>query len=300
MINLDFGGAGISERCLSSLSLDMFVGDIQAVLTFLHLDRVGVCAMGDAALMACQFALRSPDRVSNMAFIGAGESETNHRVLSLRHEHPHLEAKMRGALFGGLIDGDNSSALSAVAQAALTSEMLGHWERLLVENRLSSIASQVEVATLCPQAADDELVTSDAIKSLVYIMPKATLRIVPGRSAMDVWRDRSAVQAIRQFLSVGFGVEQEVAKTQSRRRTRAASYPGGLSEREAEVIRLLAAGRTNQQIAEDLFVSLNTVAYHLRNIFNKTGSSNRTEASSFAHRHGILRNSNSLALDGSP
>jgi hypothetical protein len=60
VINLDFGGAGISERCLSSLSLDMFVGDIQAVLTFLHLDRVGVCAMGDAALMACQFAPSIP------------------------------------------------------------------------------------------------------------------------------------------------------------------------------------------------------------------------------------------------
>ncbi len=287
VINLDFRGAGTSRRRLSSLSLDMFVEDIQAVLSFLQIDRVGVCAMGDAALMACQFALRFPDRVSSMVFIAAGESEANHRVLSLRRDHPHLEAKMRGALIGGLTDGDNSLALSAVAQGAVTSEMLGHWERLVAENRLSSIAGQVETATLCLQAAEDELVGSDAISSLVNMMPKATLRIVSGRSAMDIWRDRSAVQAIRQFLSVGFGVEQEVAKTHSRRRTRATSYPGGLSEREAEVIRLLAAGRTNLQIAEGLFVSLNTVAFHLRNIFNKTGASNRTEAALFAHRHRI-------------
>jgi len=164
---------------------------------------------------------------------------------------------------------------------------LGHWEHLLAENSLSSIVAQVEVDTLCLQAADDELINSDVIRSLVNVMPRATLRMVPGRSAMDVWRDRSAVQAIRQFLSVGLGVVPG-AKMPSQRRSRsAASYPGGLSEREVEVIRLLAAGRTNQQIAEDLFVSLNTIAYHLRNIFNKTGSSNRTEAALFAHRHGM-------------
>ena len=194
---------------------------------------------------------------------------------------------MRGALIGGLADGDNSLALSAVAQGAITSEMLGHWERLLAKNPLSSIAGQVEAATLCLQAAEDELVGSDATGLLVNMMPKATLRIVPGRSAMDIWRDRGAVQAIRQFLSVGFGAEQEIAKTHSRRRARVTSYPAGLSKREAEVIRLLAAGSTNQQIAEDLFVSLNTVAFHLRNIFNKTGASNRTEAALFAHRHRI-------------
>ena len=80
-----------------------------------------------------------------------------------------IAASQNNAEGCGLLDGDNSSALSAVAPAALTSEMLGHWERLLVENRLSSIASQVQVATLCLQTADDELVTSDAIKSLVCV-----------------------------------------------------------------------------------------------------------------------------------
>jgi DNA-binding CsgD family transcriptional regulator len=55
-----------------------------------------------------------------------------------------------------------------------------------------------------------------------------------------------------------------------------------------EVLRCVAAGRTNREISEDLFISLNTVSYHLRNIFNKTGAANRTEAASFAHRHGLF------------
>jgi DNA-binding NarL/FixJ family response regulator len=54
------------------------------------------------------------------------------------------------------------------------------------------------------------------------------------------------------------------------------------------VLRAVAAGRTNQEVSEHLFISLNTVSYHLRNIFNKTGAANRTEAASFAHRHAIL------------
>ena len=62
-------------------------------------------------------------------------------------------------------------------------------------------------------------------------------------------------------------------------------HPDGLSEREAEVLRLLAAGKSNREIAAALVISTHTVAFHVTNIFNKTGASNRTEAAAYAHRH---------------
>lgn len=65
------------------------------------------------------------------------------------------------------------------------------------------------------------------------------------------------------------------------------TLPGGLSEREAEVLKLLSAGRSNQQIADELVISPNTVGHHVRHIFVKTGSSNRTEAAGYAHQHGL-------------
>jgi DNA-binding CsgD family transcriptional regulator len=60
-----------------------------------------------------------------------------------------------------------------------------------------------------------------------------------------------------------------------------------LSQREVEVLRLLAAGKSNRDIAEALYISLNTVATHVRNILTKTGTANRTEAAAYALRHSL-------------
>ena len=64
-------------------------------------------------------------------------------------------------------------------------------------------------------------------------------------------------------------------------------FPDRLSPRELDVLRLLAAGRTNKEIAEELFISLNTVLRHVSNIFRKAGVGNRAEAASYAHRSNL-------------
>jgi DNA-binding CsgD family transcriptional regulator len=85
-------------------------------------------------------------------------------------------------------------------------------------------------------------------------------------------------------------LEQDVLDAQSDAAS-AAPQPSvaGLSPREVQVLRLVAAGKTNQEIATSLFRSQNTVANHVRNILGKTQAANRTEASAFAARHGLLK-----------
>ncbi len=61
-----------------------------------------------------------------------------------------------------------------------------------------------------------------------------------------------------------------------------------ISEREREILRLVAMGATNQQIANELNISVNTVKVHLRNIFGKIGAASRTEATVYAIRSGLV------------
>ncbi|MGH2549003.1 MAG: helix-turn-helix domain-containing protein, partial [Thermomicrobiales bacterium] len=66
------------------------------------------------------------------------------------------------------------------------------------------------------------------------------------------------------------------------------AIPGGLSERELEVVRLVARGHSDRQISDDLFISRRTVNSHIRNMLNKTGTSNRTELSVWVVENGIM------------
>ena len=63
----------------------------------------------------------------------------------------------------------------------------------------------------------------------------------------------------------------------------------GLTEREAEVLALLAEGRTNRQIGQELFITEKTASVHVSRILMKLGVSNRGEAAAAAHRVGLTR-----------
>jgi DNA-binding CsgD family transcriptional regulator/tetratricopeptide (TPR) repeat protein len=65
--------------------------------------------------------------------------------------------------------------------------------------------------------------------------------------------------------------------------------PGGLTAREMEILRLVATGRTNRAIGDELVISEKTVARHVSNIFDKLGVSSRSAATAFAYDHGLVQ-----------
>jgi len=102
---------------------------------------------------------------------------------------------------------------------------------------------------------------------------------------------RLGLQQLRdaEQLARRLGMTRLVADTEAllRARNGGVTFPDDLTAREVEVLRLLAIGRTNKDVSLVLSISLNTVATHVRNILNKTQCANRTEAATYAIRHGL-------------
>jgi len=103
-------------------------------------------------------------------------------------------------------------------------------------------------------------------------------------SQPPVRSDRLA-DAIAQLDALGMKTEADHYRTFTEA-TRSA-YPAGLTEREVEVLILVAQGLTNRQIGERLSISEKTVTNHLTHVFTKADLDNRSAAVAFALRHGL-------------
>jgi DNA-binding NarL/FixJ family response regulator len=92
---------------------------------------------------------------------------------------------------------------------------------------------------------------------------------------------REIEAAVRAFERLGARTELQRAITI----LGPSSLPAGLTARQLEILRLVATGRTNRDIASELVISEHTVARHLQNIYSKLGVSSRAAATAFAVEH---------------
>ncbi len=112
-------------------------------------------------------------------------------------------------------------------------------------------------------------------------------------------RGTASVSKARELVTEGLAITTELGMKPLQAKLEALSqrlatrrggrpeYPDGLTEREVEVLRLVAAGKSNREISESLVISENTAIAHVRNILSKINVANRTEAAAYAHRHGL-------------
>jgi DNA-binding NarL/FixJ family response regulator len=116
--------------------------------------------------------------------------------------------------------------------------------------------------------------------------PQVAARALAGGAVayLGKWVDPATLApTIREIIAGTFSMQSFGADnpaTQSAREI-------GLSPRESEILRRLAAGRSNKQIARELWLSEHTVKYHLTHVYRKIGVRGRTEATRFAFEHGL-------------
>jgi DNA-binding NarL/FixJ family response regulator len=118
----------------------------------------------------------------------------------------------------------------------------------------------------------------------------ARARTLIGRACRDLSDDDTATleldAAVRTLRQIG--AAPELARAEGLARHTQPKTAGGLSPRELEVLRLVAAGHSNRAIAETLFLSEKTVARHASNIFVKLNVNSRAAATAYAFEHGLV------------
>jgi NarL family two-component system response regulator LiaR len=155
------------------------------------------------------------------------------------------------------------------------------------------------------RAIKEELPTTSVVMVTMHENPDYLLEAIRAGAAGYILKDAAGerlVEAVRRTLegevplNEGLAMrllqrlagEEEGSSLGEASKQRPAPLPKGITPREAEVLRLLAQGRTNPQIAQDLTVSRGTVKIHVQNIIAKLGVSDRTQAAVRAIELGIF------------
>jgi DNA-binding NarL/FixJ family response regulator len=117
----------------------------------------------------------------------------------------------------------------------------------------------------------------------------ARIRMSMGRAYRQLGDENSAVMEFEaaRWMFEQLGAGPDLARAEADSAARSLHWPDGLTEREIEVLRLIASGKTNRAIAAELVISEKTVARHVSNIFTKLGLSSRAAATAYAYEHGL-------------
>jgi DNA-binding NarL/FixJ family response regulator len=211
---------------------------------------------------------------------------TSRRLLAEVADPVHRSGLLPAVVEVFVAAGDVEAAAAAVAELAELAGSFGCSGLLAAASGASA-----QVALVQGDAATALLAARVGLEGWARLeapYEEARCRVLLGRALRLLGDEASAVgeltEARRTFAELGAAPAEREAVTLLGR----ADAPGGLSPREVEVLRLVAAGRSNAEIAAALFLSEKTVARHLSNIFTKLDVGSRTAAAAFAYEHRLV------------
>jgi predicted ATPase/DNA-binding CsgD family transcriptional regulator len=189
-------------------------------------------------------------------------------------------------------EGDHERARDLFAEGLTVSAELGNEADVAhcLEGLASISAAEGRIARAARLWGAEEALLGKIETAVYTYVPDRSLRrnrVVAARSQVGE-EAFEAAWAEGQTMKTEQAIEYASARSTTPEIAVPESYPAGLSTREMEVLRLVARGMTNAEVAENLFLSSRTVDWHLGLIYRKLGCSSRTEAARFAVEHALL------------
>src|SRR5580700_5259481 len=187
------------------------------------------------------------------------------------------------AVAGQAADGDAAVAVVTATspQVVLMDLNMPGCDGVTATRRITADHPSTRVVVLTTYADDESIIGALQAGALGYLTKDAT-RAEIGRAVLAAAAGQAVLdpEVQQRLLSAAARAPAAAAVTDT------APADGDLTPREAEVLRLIAAGQSNREIARSLFVSEATVKTHVNRIFAKTGSRDRAQAMRYAYAHG--------------
>jgi pimeloyl-ACP methyl ester carboxylesterase/DNA-binding CsgD family transcriptional regulator len=280
VVRFDRLGCGLSSRELDDRLLDSETRQLAAVI-----DAVGgsavVLATACCALAATKLAVERPQAIEKLVYFGGYASRndipeiTRASLVQFVATNWRLGAQLLAGLFDPHASGDEIAELTRRQRAAASAEAAAAYLHAGLYADLRALVPQVHVPTLVLHRRGDRTVPIARGRELAALLPNT--RFVPLAGEAHVpWQDdrRELFRALAGFLHGDAPTETD--------------DDSPLTTRETEVLRLVATGMSNREIASTLVLSEHTVHRHVANILRKLAQSTRVAAATHATRAGLI------------
>ena len=279
VVRYDKLGTGLSDRERTDFSLESEVRTLEIIVDNLNLDKLALFGTSGSGPIAISYAAKHPKIVSHLILYGSDFSRAGQQLdeaqkdylaylISLMPTNWKMAARMLAGLVFPNSDAADREQFSQMTMESITGEIASQMFSQMSQWDITPQCKIIQVPTIVIHRQGDMATSFQVGRELAATIPNAHLVPLDGIDHMEYLGDSEAIiRNINEFL--GDKVDNQINKEL-------------LSKRELEVLRLLADGLSNHQIAEILFISRSTTKNHIHNILEKLNVQSRTQAVSQA------------------
>lgn len=292
LLRYDERGSGVSDREVTRFSMDAWVEDLEAVVDAAGLERFSLLGLSNGGAVAITYAVRHPERVSHLVLCGGlargrlrrdpsptARAEAEAMLSLIRIGWGQANPAFRRiftTLFVPEATREQMTWFDEMQRISASPETAALMRFAREQVDVTDLLAQVVTPTLVMHAHDDAAVPFEQGRELASAIPDARFVPLEGRNHILLADEPAWATFVREldaFLPTLPGDDVT---------------DGVLTARETEILRCVAAGMTNQAIAQKLFVSVRTVERHLGNMYGKLGLRGGSSRAAIAARAASL------------